>query len=236
MVYDEVRVTVPDGAELNAWYFPSNVVTTQLILISHNGEGNMADNLRLVDQFRTNGYNVMIYDYRGFGESSAFAIDNDMYIYPHFQDDLKAMIDYCRQEHAGTFDLYGWGIGAGLSLGIGWNRPEIKHIIADSPFLGMSDLEERFASWDKPMEVPFAGYEKKYEPINAVQLQPQAGLLGVMLIVGSNDPLYSPEDYQELKHALIKTIYVVDNPERLNNFSLDKAAYWGAIKKFLSES
>ena len=47
----------------------------------------------------------MTYDYRGFGESSEFEIDNNMYIYPHFQDDMKAMIDFCRQQFVQTFEI-----------------------------------------------------------------------------------------------------------------------------------
>ena len=51
------------------------------------------------------GYKVVTYDYRGFGESSEFEIDNNMYIYPHFQDDMKAMIDFCRQQFVQTFEI-----------------------------------------------------------------------------------------------------------------------------------
>ena len=159
MIYEETKVTTSDGALLTVWYFPANIKTTRLVLISHNGEGNMADYLRKVDQFTSIGLNVVTFDYRGFGTSSEFKIDNNMYIYPHFQDDMKAMIDHCRKNHVAKFYMYGWGIGAGLSLGIGYNRPEVLKIIADSPFLSMEDLEARFSKSDAPMEVPFAGYD-----------------------------------------------------------------------------
>ena len=80
MIYDEHQVTTADGATLNAWYFPcSQVKTTALVLISHNGEGNMADYLRKVVQFRMS-YNVMAFDYRGFGASNEFKIGNNLYI------------------------------------------------------------------------------------------------------------------------------------------------------------
>lgn len=237
MVYEEHKVDVSDGAKLLAWYFPANVKTTKLVLISHNGEGNMADNLRKADQFIANGYNVVMYDYRGFGESSAFEIDNNMYIYPHFQDDVKAMTDFCRTKYGTGFYMYGWGIGAGLSLGIGYHRPEVKRIIADTPFLSMEDLEKRFSKWDTPMDVPFAGYDKKHEPIYSLDLAPAANLEKVMLIIGSNDALYKPADMKALQakqKKLVATIYEVNNPDRLDNFMVDKAAYFGAITKFLS--
>lgn len=242
MTYEEFDVKTEDGATLKAWYFPANVKTTQLVLISHDGEGNMADNLRKVDQFTSIGYNVVTYDYRGFGESSDFDIDNNMYIYPHFQDDIKGMIDFCRQQFVQTFHLYGWGIGGGLSLGVGWSRVEVKKIIADTPFLSMEDLESRFSSWDEPMEVPFAGYDKKYEPLYSLDAEPAClknNYKNVKLIIGSNDILYKVDDMKTLQKkqskVVAKDIYVVENPDRKDNFMVDKAGYFGAISEFLKD-
>ena len=238
MKYTEAKVKTNDGkATLNVWEFKAKTPSTQLLLIAHNGEGNMADYLRRVDQFTANGYNVVTFDYRGFGESSEFEIDNNMYIYPHFQDDMKTMIDYCRKNHAPTFNIYGWGIGAGLGLGVGLNREEIKKIIADTPFLSMEDLEERFASWDEPMEVPFAGYSKKYEPYTALQQSSAAGKK-VLLMVGSNDILFKKRDMDKLKGLNSKVfvhISVVENPDRKDNFSVNKAVYFNAVSSFLKQ-
>lgn len=241
--YTEHKVKTDDGATLNAWWFPATTgKTTKLVLISHNGEGNMADYLRRVSQFIEAGYNVVIYDYRGFGTSSAFEIDNNMYIYPHFQKDVAAMVDFCRKQFVQTFDMYGWGIGAGLSLGIGWNRNEIKSIIADTPFLSMEDLESRFQSWDEPMEVPFAGYDKKHEPLYALDNAPvtlKNTTKKVFLMIGSNDILFKVADMQRLytkqKKVVVKNIYVIENPNRKDNFSVDKAAYITQIKNFLGK-
>lgn len=236
MTYKEVKVKTNDGAaELNVWDFPSKSKTTKLILMIHNGEGNMGDYLRRIDQFRSE-YNVVIFDYRGYGESSEFEIDNNMFIYPHFQDDVKTMIDYCRKQHTATFNLYGWGIGGGLALGIGYRRNEIKKIIADTPFLSMEDLEYRFEDWDAPMEVPFAGYDKMHEPQYTLNNTPGKNLQQVKLIIGSNDILFNKADMKNLqaKSKLVnKKVYVVENPNRRDNFSVDKSAYSKVILEFL---
>lgn len=239
MKYEASKVKTNDGeAELNAWYFPSKKKTTRLILISHNGEGNMGDYLRRVDQF-LNTSNVMFYDYRGYGESSDFEIDNNMYVYPHFQDDLETMIDYCRKEHTKTFDLYGFGIGAGLSLGVGFGRVEMNKIIADTPFLSMEDLEERFESWEEPMEVPFKGFGENNEPISAVAATPGKNLKSVKLIIGSNDALFNKEDMailmKEAPKLINKDIYVVENPDRKDNFSANEKAYTEMMLTFLKD-
>ncbi|OFZ10173.1 MAG: hypothetical protein A3D92_15105 [Bacteroidetes bacterium RIFCSPHIGHO2_02_FULL_44_7] len=239
MAYTEHKVRTSDGeAELNAWYFPALKKTTQLVLIAHNGEGNMGDYLRRVDAFLAMGFNVVTFDYRGFGESSEFEIDNNMYIYPHFQDDVSSMIDYCRTQFTPSFELYGWGMGAGLSLGIGYTRPEIKSIIADTPFLSMEDLEERFSSWDEPMEVPFAGYDRRYEPLFAKDNAPMPDFKGVLLILGSSDLLFKEADLETLRSGYKKNttceLFLVENPDRLDNFTAGKTEYTGQVAKFLN--
>ncbi len=239
MKYTTEKVKTNDGeAELNAWYFPANTKTTQLVLMVHCGEGNMADYLNRVQLFQ-NTANVVIFDYRGFGESSDFEIDNNMYIYPHFQDDLESMIAHCVKNHTETFDLYGWGIGGGLSLGIGYGNAAIKKIIADTPFLSMEDLEKRFSAWDEPMEVPFAGYEKKYEPSSTVTMTPGNKLEGVKIIIGSNGVLYKLDDMVTLQKSapkmIDKDIYVVKNPDNIDNFDADKEVYTKVLLDFLDK-
>ncbi|PKN57066.1 MAG: hypothetical protein CVU56_12815 [Deltaproteobacteria bacterium HGW-Deltaproteobacteria-14] len=241
MKYTEVKVPTDDGqATLNVWDFPAKTKTTRLVLIAHSGEGNMADYLRRVDAL-TATFNVVAFDYRGFGESSEFEIDKNMYLYPHFQDDMATMIDYCRKQHVAQFSVYGWGIGAGLALGVGYGRPEVVRIVADTPFFSMEDLERRFSSWDEPMEVPFAGYDKRYEPISSLDTAPGKHLQRIGLIIGSADRLYKLADMQALqkkqKGKLVdKDIYVVENPDRLDNFQVDKAAYTAKLVAWLTPS
>lgn len=237
MKYEVKKVKTNDGeAELNSWYFPAKEKTTNLILIAHNGEGNMGDYLRRVEQFLTTS-NVVIFDYRGYGESSEFEIDKNMYVYPHFIDDLETMIDHCRKEHVATFNLYGWGIGGGLALGVGYGRVEMNKIIADTPFLSMEDLEERFESWEKPMEVPFKGFDKSNEPLTAVTASPGKNLQGVQLIIGNNDILYTSDEMVKLQKSsskkINKDIYVVENPDRKDNFSVNEEAYSKVMLEFL---
>ncbi|MEZ4851357.1 MAG: hypothetical protein R3B93_22630 [Bacteroidia bacterium] len=50
MEYQEAKVKTDDGAVLNVWEFFAKVSTKGMILLAHNGEGNMADYLRRVDQ------------------------------------------------------------------------------------------------------------------------------------------------------------------------------------------
>lgn len=230
LTYQEFNVSTEDRATLKAWYFPTKNPSklNRLVLILHNGEGNMGDYLERVNQL-VNYTSVVTFDYRGFGGSSEFEIDNVMFIYPQFQSDVKAMINFCRNQlNQQTFNLYGWGIGAGLAIGIGYHNPEITRIVADTPFLSMEDLEERFYTWSEPMEVPFAGYEKRHEPIYTLDNQPNKNLQKVKLIIGSNDKLLKVDDMKKLQQknpVVDQELSVIDNLSQIDNFDVDRKAY-----------
>ena len=233
MTYKEEKVATKDGATLNAWFFETNKKTNNWIIISGSGDGNMADNIEICSQFLSAGWNVAMYDYRGYGASSDFAIDPETYIYPQFLVDLGAVADYLRKSRAITkFDLYGQNIGAGISLGVGCNRPETKKIIADGSWTGLELMKKKIKEKDgKDVVIPF-GYDKNYEPMYACD-RSRANLKGVMLIVSGQDPLITPVDMKLLKCQT--SLYVVTNsPTNAENFSTDKNAYFERVSKFLT--
>ncbi len=232
MNYKEEKVTAKDGTSLNAWFFETPKKTNNWIIISGSGDGNMADNIEICGQFLSVGWNVVLYDYRGYGASSDFAIDPDTYIYPQFIVDLNAVADYLRKSRAITkFDLYGTNIGAGLSLGVGCNRPETKKIIADGSWTGLELMKKKIKEQQaKEVIIPF-GYDKNYEPMYACD-RSRPTLKGVMLIVSGQDAMITPNDMKLLK-CQTSTYIVANSPTNAENFSTDKNAYFEKVSKFL---
>ncbi len=233
MKYKEEKIKTSDDAILNAWFFDNAKKTTNWIVISGSGDGNMADNLELVNSFLSAGYNVATYDYRGYGSSSDFTIDPDLYIYPQFITDLTSVLDYLRKSRAITkFDLYGQNIGAGLSIGVGANRAETKKIIADGPWTGLENMKKKIKEkLSKDVNMPF-GYDKTYEPMYAME-KPKAQIKGLMVIVSPQDPLLGPNDIKLIK-GVTKTYIVKASPSNDQNFATDKNAYFEEVSRFLT--
>lgn len=232
MKYKEEQIKTNDGAILNAWFFENAKKTTNTIVISSSGDGNMADNLEIVNQFLSMNYNVMTYDYRGYGKSSAFSIDANMFIYPHFITDLNAVLDFLRKGRAITkFDLYGVGIGAGLSIGVGANRPETKKIIADGPWISLEGTRAVYkAKQGKAIDMPL-GFDKNFEPQYALE-KTRPHLKGILVIVSLNDQLVGPADVKPLKGT--ENFVIKTSKSNSENFSTDKNAYFEKIRKFMA--
>lgn len=234
MNYKEEKVSTKDGATLNAWFFETAKKTTNWVIISGSGDGNMADNIEICGQFLSAGWNVAMYDYRGYGASSDFTIDPDTYIYPQFIVDLNSVADYLRKSRAITkFDLYGTNIGAGLSLGVGCNRTETRKIIADGSWTGLELMKKKIKEKKaKDVIIPF-GYDKNYEPMYACD-RSRPNIKGVMLIVSPQDELITPQDMKLLK-CQTSTYIVMSSPSNAENFSTDKNVYFEKVSKFLTQ-
>lgn len=233
MTYKEEKVSSKDGTVLNAWFFETSKKTTNWVVISNSGDGNMADDIEIASQFLSAGWNVAMYDYRGFGASSDFEIDPDTYIYPQFMNDLNTILDYLRKSRAITkFDLYGKNIGAGISLGVGANRPETRKIIADGPWIGLEIMKKKIKEKQgKDVIIPF-GYDKSFEPLYACD-KARPNIKGVMVIVSPQDEMINPSDLKALR-CTTQTYVVTSSPSNAANFETDKNTYFEKINKFLN--
>ena len=234
MTYKEEKISTKDGATLNAWFFEVAKKTTNWVVVSGSGDGNMADNIELAGQFLSAGWNVVLYDYRGYGASSDFKVDTDIYIYPQFITDLNSVLDYLRKTRAITrFDLYGVNIGAGLAMGVGANRIETRKIIADGPWTGLEQMKKKIKEkMGKDVIIPF-GYDKNFEPVYAID-KARPHLKGVLAITSPQDPLITPMDMKTIS-GITDNYIVKSSPNNASNFSTDKNAYFEKVSKFLNQ-
>jgi len=233
MQYKEEKIKSTEGMVLNAWFFETRAKSSNWVVISGSGDGNMADNLEIVNSFLSAEYNVVCYDYRGYGTSSEFKIDPDLFIYPQFIDDLNSVLDYLRKSRAITkFDLYGLNIGAGLSIGVGANRTETRKIIADGPWTSLEGMKSKIKEkTGKDVNMPF-GFDKYHEPFYAFE-KSKGGSKKLMIIVSQMDPVVGPAEVKSIKG--VNEVYVVKNsPTNAENFSTDKNTYFEKIENFLN--
>lgn len=236
MKYEEIKIKSEDGIMLNAWYFPSSQISYKIMVLSDDGSGNMSDLMEQISIFLSLGYHVLAYDYRGYGASSDFEVKPNFYIYSQFQKDLYAVVDYLKKEKTSIpkINLYGIGIGAGLSIAVGTNR-NIGFIIADSPYSTFELAKTRLKEAKNLDVLVPLGYNKtECEPKYSLEGK-NAKISSILCIVGDKDLVYTPKDIKELMkiHAGVSVIYTVKNSNGDNNISVDKEKYLDEIRNFL---
>lgn len=113
--YQSLSLTTADHAHLAAWLIeptadaPSQKTT---VVVAGGDSGNMAANLFTAATLAGAGYRVLLFDYRGFGHSDAFAIDQNYLYYPEFATDTRAALAEARRRSPGQrVGLMGFSMG-----------------------------------------------------------------------------------------------------------------------------
>ncbi len=237
MNYKTIKIPTDDGLQLNAWFFSAPQTTYKLIILSDDGEGNMADLIEMASYFISLDYAVITYDYRGYGESSDFKINKSFYIYSQFAKDLQSVLTYTKTNYSNfpKVSLYGKGIGASLSICAACTK-KIDYVIADSPYSSFESIQQRIKE-KQDVDVKFPlGYNKTdMEPIFALAEKSTSSLKGILFIAGAKDMFYTDKDMKELMKLKkeISKLYSVENATASNTMSINKKKYFEMIKDFL---
>jgi pimeloyl-ACP methyl ester carboxylesterase len=142
---DSASFTTSDNKNLIGWYIYSQLPESKkpTIIFSYGDAGNMSYFLDYAMELSTNGYNVLLYDYRGFGQSDDFEIDKDMLIYKEFLLDLDAAVNYVKGKYESEIVLFGHSMGATLSISVAGNREDISAVIAEGPYENTNEVLKR---------------------------------------------------------------------------------------------
>lgn len=233
ITYKEFKIETDDDFMLNAWLLEPLNTSKKSVVFCHSGEGNMADFIEYASNFVSLGYNVIMFDYRGYGTSDSFNVKTSFYIYSQFARDVTGALDWVRKYHAvWTIDVYGVGMGAGLGLAIAANRPEVQHVIADGPYVSFEKIVQGYQAQGVKKMMPL-GYDKEYmEPLFA--LETKGDHLSVLFIGSASDPIVTSADlYALAKLAKKSEVYIAASESNEKNLSADKDTYYRKISDFV---
>ncbi len=239
LTYEEVSITTSDNLTLKGWLYKPQTPSLKMIILSGSGDGNMADMIEIASNFVTLGFNVLTYDYRGYGESADFTINNNFFIYAQFEKDLNGAIDYVRKYHSKmkTVDLYGKQVGAGLSLAVACNRKEIFQVIADSPYSTLEGIKKAIKDYtSKDVMLPLGFNKYMLEPYYALESKGTA-IYNALLIAGETEAVYSVAVIKELnkvQKSRTQTL-VIKGANASETFTKDKNKYFEDIRNYLKD-
>ncbi len=157
------------------------------IIICDGDAGNMTQFIFYAYHFFTKGYNVFLFDWRGFGLSSDWPAEPDRLCYTEFLIDYDAAIDFVKQQpevDTARIGVMGFSTGAYLSFAIIAKRKDISVYVGRAlmtsfdeilPVLKKSLPERNFVAPED--------YPEELLPINAAEKID----IPVFLIVGEKD-------------------------------------------------
>jgi fermentation-respiration switch protein FrsA (DUF1100 family) len=135
MAYEDVRLTTADGVAIAAWYV-SREDAKGTVILCHGNAGNMADRLIFMRQFSRFGYNVLAFDYRGFGESDGRPGEEGTYL-----DAAAAWAHVVEERGESPARIVIWGESLGGAVAIDLARRHTPGLlIVECTFTSMADV------------------------------------------------------------------------------------------------
>ena len=131
---EERWITTSDGVRLHAWYAPHPEATASLVW-SHGNGGNIDGRGDVLVALAARGFNVLAYDYRGYGKSAGRPTEAGVYL------DAEAAYDSERERGvpANHIICFGESLGGAVSLQLASRRP-CAAVIVVSTFTSLRDV------------------------------------------------------------------------------------------------
>lgn len=140
---EEAAFTAADGVTLRGWFLP-RAETRRVVVVMHGYRGNKSHVLGISSHLWRAGFNVLLFDFRGRGESDLAPISMGLWEV----DDLAAALEWisARVPEA-SVGLLGFSMGAVVTL-LGGADPRVRAIVADSAFPSQRAVLEHAAQRD----------------------------------------------------------------------------------------
>ncbi|WP_316743256.1 alpha/beta hydrolase [Pedobacter antarcticus] len=201
--YKTYKIKVNDSVSLNSWVCLQKNRKKPFIIISNTDAGNMSNSLGQAQALYQEGYNVILYDYRGFGESSDFDINSDKMYYNEFSEDLNKTIEFVNTRFKPkSIVLYGLSMGTIISRMNMDNSKIIKGLILDSFVIDPKLVVDRIFTL-KNKEVLLPDSASGYAHSNMLLLKKP-----VLIFSGLKDYVTVTADYKEFlsKNPIAKMV------------------------------
>lgn len=135
MAFEELYLDCEDGAKINAWYIPAEGAK-YTVLFCHGNAGTIAGRVDSAKLLHDIGVNVMLFDYRGYGNSKGELSEEGTYI-----DGETAWNHLVKEKKIspGSIIILGRSLGGGIALNLAVNHKSAA-LILESAFMSISEM------------------------------------------------------------------------------------------------
>ncbi|MDO8444667.1 MAG: alpha/beta fold hydrolase [Deltaproteobacteria bacterium] len=208
--YEEVSFQSTDGVRLKGWFINgSGEGRLPTIIVCHGLGANRSDFTELSAGLSRDGYSVLIFDFRGHGESEKKA---SSFGYLE-QNDLLGALRYVKTRNdvdKEKIGVYGFSMGGAVAILTAAETDEIKAVISDSSYTSLKEQGKRlFAGSPLPSFLflkPLVWMYEVFFRIDADDISPVSRIgeispRGVMIIGGGADEQMPSSDAMRLFSA-----------------------------------
>jgi dipeptidyl aminopeptidase/acylaminoacyl peptidase len=246
--YEEIIIPSFDGLKLRGWWMEAAPEAATVVVL-HGVTKNRTQVLRAAITLRRAGFNVLVFDGRGHGQSEGRHITYGF----HERRDVEAALEWLVTEKKVDVErigLAGESMGAAISLQVAAHCTSVKAVWADSPFASLRRVTKEYVSritrlpralLDPVLWPAFqvANYRGKFD-ISMVEPLALAKQIKcpVYLIHGTADDLISTDHSQNIYDALEtkKELWIVEGARHARSIRHSRKEYSERLVKFFKEN
>lgn len=161
--YEEIYLKTEDNYVLKSWVcLPEKAVDKHIVLVLAYGDsGNMSYWLRQVLEVVKSGYTVVMFDYRGYGESQQFVVEESQLYYDEFVTDLKTAVDYAKLRFGYKTGIWALSSGSIIST-LCAQKVDVDFMVAEGFMADPQDVKAKLLQYaEKTVSLPPSA--KEYE-------------------------------------------------------------------------
>lgn len=159
-----------DGTRLTGWFLPATGKARGTVVHAHGNAANKSNHYPLIAFLPPAGYNVLEFDYRGYGDSEGAPSRRGCI------EDLHAAVDCVKRRpdvDPARVVLFGQSLGAAVAIVVAAERPDVRAVAAEAPFtshraIARDVLQRSPITWLFAWPVPLLALDGSYAPIDHV--------------------------------------------------------------------
>ena len=224
--YEDVRIGVGTGEKLHGWFVPGDRRTTLLWLHGNAGNiGGRLDNLRMLHDAL--GLSVLIFDYRGYGQSGGVPSEAAMY------EDAEAALEFLRSDKGldpgESIVLFGRSLGGAVAVETA-ARHHVRGIVLESAFTSVRDMARRTHP-NLPSSLVMRMIESRFDALSRIPDVHSP----VLILHGDQDDLVPADHARRLFDAAAgpKSLYLIEGASHNDTYLVGGAPYFDALRAFI---
>jgi fermentation-respiration switch protein FrsA (DUF1100 family) len=227
--YESVRIPdladcwiqTEDGIKIHGWFAPADSAIATLI-IAHGNAGNISHRIDVIYALQKNGFNVLMFDYRGYGRSEGSPDEEGIY------KDGRAAFDYaCNlpQVDSRRIILWGTSIGGAVAVDVAIHR-KAAGLILESAFTSAKDMAATHYPFMASRFLLRTG-------LNSIDKMPAINV-PLLIIHGTRDGIAPIRLGRELFAAANepKEFYEIAGADHNDTYFIGGADYFQRVRKF----
>ena len=198
--YEDVTFKASDGVKLSGWFLPARGAPRGTVIHFHGNAENMTGHITFAAWLPRAGYNLLVFDYRGYGQSEGKVTRKGTILDGHAA--LNYVLSRPDVDPQRVF-AFGQSIGGAVAIVVAAERPELRAVVVDSSFssyrriAAMHLRKMLLFKWLAGLTARLA-LSADYDPIDCVdRLAPRP----LLVIASGQDEICFPELSRELYDA-----------------------------------